>query len=46
MTRKFKVYKQDKEGSKSVLVTEDYVEACRKEKEINEQGGHAFVWEV
>lgn len=46
MNRKYKVYKKENGKANPVFETADYEEACGKEKEINEQGGRAFVWEV
>lgn len=46
MNRKFKVYKKESGKANPVLETGDYEEACRKEKELQDQGFKAFVWQV
>lgn len=43
----YKVYRKDESGkANAVLETADYEEACRKEKEIQDKGSEAFVWQV
>jgi len=46
MNRKFKVYAGGAGRAEEVLVTEDYAEACAKERELKDKGRDAFVWEV
>ena len=47
MVKMFKVYKKDEASRlKTAMITMDYNEACKKEKELQDKGFEAFVWQV
>lgn len=47
MVKKYKVYHKDEAGRlKTAMITMDYKEACKKEKELQDKGFDAFVWQV
>lgn len=46
MNRKYKVYKKESGKANAVFESVDYKEACEKEKELQDKGFEAFVWQV